>query len=246
MSHHIVDFKKVSFCYPDGTQALNNINFTLTHGEALGIVGANGSGKTTLLLHANGFLLPQSGEVIIGSTAITLKTLSEIRRHVGVVFQNPDDQLFMPTVFEDVAFGPRNQGLDETAVASRVKNALAAVGGLELMPRAPHHLSLGQKSAVAIATVLAMDPDILVLDEPASSLDPGARRILINLLKGFKHTRIIASHDLDLILDICPRCIILKQGQVEADGPSSTILSDQKLLQANRLELPLSLQKRIL
>jgi cobalt/nickel transport system ATP-binding protein len=243
MSHHFVEFTDVRFRYPDGTEALRGVNFRITHGESVGIVGANGAGKSTLLLHMNGYLMPTSGTVTIGDVRLQKRTAQEIRKRVGVVFQNPDDQLFMPTVFDDVAFGPLNLGLDEQAVRERVHEALGKVCGLALKDKAPHHLSGGQKSSVAIATVLAMAPDILVMDEPAASLDPKSRRSLINLLKGFVHTRIVASHDLDLILDVCSRCIMIREGAVVADGPSGDILRNKALLEDNHLELPLSLQR---
>jgi cobalt/nickel transport system ATP-binding protein len=243
MSHHIVEFKNVSFCYPDGTQALKDISFRVTHGESVGIIGANGAGKSTLLMHLNGYLMPTSGTVNIGDVYLTKKTQQEIRRKVGIVFQNSDDQLFMPTVYEDVAFGPLNLGLDEAAVRERVDFALNLVSGLELKNKPPHHLSCGQKSAVAIASVIAMEPDILAMDEPAANLDPRSRRLLINLLKTFEHSKIIASHDLDLIMDVCRRCIVVRDGAVAADGPAMDILTDKTLLEENHLELPLSLQR---
>jgi cobalt/nickel transport system ATP-binding protein len=243
MSHHIVDFKNVFFRYPDGTEALQNLSFRITHGEAVGIIGANGAGKSTLLLHMNGHLLPTSGTVTIGDLHLTRKTRQEIRRKVGIVFQNPDDQLFMPTVYDDVAFGPLNLGLEEEDVALRVSNALKLVNSFELRNKPPHHLSCGQKSAVAIAAVMALEPDILAMDEPAANLDPKSRRLLINLLRTFSHSRIIASHDLDLILDVCSRCIVIREGTVAADGPAREILSNKALLEENNLELPLSLQR---
>lgn len=243
MSHHIVEFRNVSFRYPDGTEALKDISFRITHGEAVGIVGANGAGKSTLLLHMNGCLLPSSGTVMIGEVELRKGTIQEIRKRVGIVFQNADDQLFMPSVYEDVAFGPRNLGLDETCVSERVRSALESVNCLPLAGRPPHHLSGGQKSAVAIATVIAMVPDILVLDEPAANLDPRSRRALISLLKGFTHSKIIASHDLDLVLDICSRCIVLHGGEIAADGPSRQILSDKILMEENGLDLPLSVRR---
>lgn len=243
MSHHFVDFHDVRFRYPDGTTALKGVTFRITHGESVGIVGANGAGKSTLLLHMNGYLMPSAGTVTIGDVLLQKGTAQEIRRRVGVVFQNPDDQLFMPTVFDDVAFGPLNLGLDEAAVRERVDNALRRVNGLGLKEKPPHHLSGGQKSAVAIAAVIAMEPDILVMDEPAANLDPRARRSLIELLKTFTHTKVVASHDLDLILDVCSRCIVIRDGTVAADGPADLILSDKCLLEENNLELPLSLQR---
>jgi cobalt/nickel transport system ATP-binding protein len=244
MSHHIVEFRDVYYRYPDGTEALKGLSLRVTHGESVGIVGANGAGKSTLLMHTNGFLLPQSGTITIGDQTLDKKTRQEIRKKVGLIFQNPDDQLFMPTVFEDVAFGPLNLGLAPERVRQCVDDALETVGCPGLRDKPPHHLSGGQKSAVAIASVIAMQPDILVMDEPASHLDPRSRRALINLLRHFHHTKIIASHDLDLILDICRRCVIIREGRVIADGPSEEVLSDRELLEENNLELPLSLQGR--
>ncbi len=242
MSHHIVELKDVRFCYPDGTEAIRGITFKIFHGESVGITGANGVGKTTLLLNLGAHLFPTSGEVSIGEVTLTKKTRQEIRRKVGFIFQRTDDQLFMPTVYEDVAFGPVNLGLTEEKVDKRVKSALEMVGCLHLSNRPPHRLSEGQKRAVAIATVMATAPDILIMDEPASNLDPKSRRHLINLLKGFEHTKIIASHDLDLILDVCKRCIIIREGRVVADGPAEEILLNKTLLEENGLELPLSRQ----
>jgi len=243
MSHHIVEFKNVFFRYPDGTEALKGVNFRITHGESVGVVGANGAGKSTLLQHMNGYLMPTSGTVTIGDLTLTGKTKREFRKKVGIVFQNPDDQLFMPTVFDDVAFGPLNLGMDEASVRERVRKALGMVNSLDLQDKPPHHLSSGQKSAVAIASVMAMEPDILAMDEPAANLDPRSRRSLISLLKTFKHSKIIASHDLDLILDVCERCIVIGDGSVVADGPSAEILSNRTMLEENSLELPLSLQR---
>ena len=242
MSHHIVELSDIHFQYPDGTEALKGIAFRIIHGESVGIAGANGMGKTTLLLNLSGQLIPTRGEIAIGEVTLGRNTKQEIRKKVGFVFQRTDDQLFMPTVYEDVAFGPINLGLSEEKVEERVKGALDMVGCFHLRNRPPHRLSEGQKRAVAIATVMAMDPDILVMDEPASNLDPKSRRQLINLLKGFKHTKIIASHDLDLIQDVCKRCIIIREGKVAADGPTEEILSNETLLKDNSLELPLSRQ----
>jgi cobalt/nickel transport system ATP-binding protein len=243
MSHHIVDFKDVSFRYPDGTSALRGVSFTITHGESVGVVGANGAGKSTQLLQVNGSMLPSAGRIRVGDLDVTKKTRQDIRKKVGLIFQNPDDQLFMPTVYEDIAFGPLNLRMSAERVAERVNAALDTVGCTDLRDKAPHHLSGGQKRAVAIATVLAMAPDILVMDEPSSGLDPKSRRQLIALLHSFRHTKIIASHDLDLILDVCERCLVIKDGRIAADGPARNILTDRLLLEENNLELPLSFQR---
>jgi len=215
------------------------------HGESVGIIGANGAGKSTLLMHLNGYLMPASGTVNIGDVYLNRCTRQEIRKKVGIVFQNPDDQLFMPTVYEDVAFGPLNLGMDETMVRERVRRALEMVNCIDLQNKPPHHLSNGQKSAVAIASVMAMEPDILAMDEPAANLDPRSRRLLINLLKTFEHSKIIASHDLDLILDVCQRCIVIREGRVAADGPTLYILTNKELLEGNHLELPLVAPERL-
>jgi len=242
MSHHIVEVNDLRYTYPDGTEALKGVHFRITHGEAVAVVGANGAGKSTLLLHLNGYLTPQHGTVRIGDFPLTKQTLQDVRKTVGMVFQDPDDQLFMPTVGEDVAFGPLNLGLPPEEVESRVAGALERVGALGLRARPPYRLSGGEKRAVAIATVLAMSPDILVMDEPSSNLDPAARRRLIELLKTFRHTKIIATHDLDLVLDLCPRTIVFARGTIAADGPTAEIFDDEDLLRRSGLEKPLSLQ----
>jgi cobalt/nickel transport system ATP-binding protein len=242
MSHHIVDVADLHYTYPDGTEALTGVRFRITHGEAVAVVGANGAGKSTLLLHLNGYLTPQRGTVRIGDFPLTKQTLQDVRKTVGMVFQDPDDQLFMPTVGEDVGFGPLNLGLPADEVESRVIEALDRVGALGLRSRPPYRLSGGEKRAVAIATVLAMSPDILVMDEPSSNLDPAARRRLIELLKTFRHTKIIATHDLDLVLDLCTRTIVFSHGTIAADGPTAEIFADEELLRRSGLEKPLSLQ----
>lgn len=242
MSHHLVEARDLTYIYPDGTKALQGVNFRITHGEAVGIVGANGAGKSTLLMHLTGILLPVSGIARVGDYPLTPKTITQIRHRVGFIFQNPDDQLFMPTVFDDVAFGPLNQGLPLEEVEQRVVGALQTVDAIHLKDRPPYKLSGGEKRAAAIATVLAMAPDILVMDEPSAALDPMARRSLIRLLAGFKHTKIIASHDLDLILDLCERTIVLSEGRIIADGPTMDIFSDEKILAQGHLEKPLVLQ----
>lgn len=240
MSHHLVEARDLSYAYPDGTPALRGVSCRFTHGEAVGIVGANGAGKSTLLLHFNGLLLPRSGEVRIGELPVTAGTRAQIHRTVGYVFQDADDQLFMPTVEEDVAFGPLNMGLPAEEVRSRVEASLEAVGAAHLAGRAPYRLSGGEKRAVAIAGVLAMSPSVLVLDEPSAGLDPAARRRLIGLLRSFSHTRIIATHDLDLVLDVCSRVLVMREGGVEADGRPKAIFADVELLRRCHLEAPLS------
>jgi cobalt/nickel transport system ATP-binding protein len=242
MSHHIVEAKNLAFSYPDNTLALHGVSFRIRHGESVAFVGANGAGKSTLLLHLNGYLTPTSGQVRIGDFPLAKETLQEVRRTVGMVFQDPDDQLFMSTVYDDVAFGPLNLGLPMDEVHARVQKALATVGVLELKERPSHRLSAGQKRRVAIATVLSMSPDILVMDEPSAGLDPWARRQLIELLKSFKHSKIIATHDLDMVLDICERTIIINEGMIEADGPTAEIFQNEKLLTRCHLEKPLRLQ----
>ncbi|TWH45988.1 energy-coupling factor ABC transporter ATP-binding protein [Sporomusa sp. KB1] len=242
MSHHIVELKDVTYTYPDQTEALRGLSVRITHGESVAIVGANGSGKTTLLSHLIGVLFPTSGSINIGGYPVTKKTLPHVRRAVGMVFQNSDDQLFMPTVYDDVAFGPLNLGLPPEEVDARVIASLTTVGALHLKDRTPYRLSGGQKRSVAIATVLAMDPCILVMDEPTAGLDPAARRQLINLLKTFEHTKIIATHDLDLVLDLCARTVVLSAGTVIADGPTLDIFNNEELLNKAHLEKPFRMQ----
>lgn len=242
MSHHIVQVDNLKYTYPDGRQALNGITFQILHGESVGIVGANGAGKSTLLMHLVGVLLPVEGEVRIGEVPVIKKTLPVIRQSVGMVFQDPDDQLFMTTVYDDVAFGPRNYKLPEEEVDKRVRKALETVGILHLMDRPPYKLSGGEKRAAAIATVLAMNPGILVMDEPSTALDPKSRRRLITLLRRFDHTKIIATHDLDMVLELCERTIILKDGRVITDGPTVEILANGELMESCGLEVPLGLQ----
>lgn len=242
MSHHTIDLTNLHYTYPDGTAALQNLSLHIDHSEAVAIIGANGSGKTTLLSHLNGVLFPTAGIVNIGGFPIVKKTLPHIRRTVGMVFQNPDDQLFMPTVYEDVAFGPLNLGYPPADVKNRVVSALETVGALSLQDRPAYRLSGGQKRAVSIATVLAMDPAILVMDEPTAALDPLARRQLIQLLRTFSHTKIIATHDLDMVLETCERTIVLYNGSILADGPTPEIFRDKCVLAQAGLEQPFSMQ----
>ncbi len=242
MSHHKVEVRNLHFSYPDGHEALRDISFTIYHGESVGIIGANGAGKSTILMLLMGILFPDSGEVLVGDVHLTKKTLPMIRQRLGLVFQNPDDQLFMTNVYDDVAFGPRNYKLDEEDVNDRVMKALELVGISELKDRAPFKLSGGEKRAASIASVLSMEPDVLIMDEPTSALDPKARRRVIELLNSFKHTKIITSHDLDLVLETCKRVIVVENGKISADGASTEILTDRNLLDSCGLELPLSIQ----
>lgn len=242
MSHHRVEIKDLVFTYPDGTQALKGVSLSVAHGECVAIIGGNGAGKSTLLQHLNGYLMPTSGEVRVGDFALTRETAKAIRRSVGMVFQDPDDQLFMPTVFEDVTFGPLNLGLSPQESEKRATDALDRVGMLYLRDRPPYKLSAGEKRAVAIATALAGLPDVLVMDEPSSNLDPRGRRRLIELLKSFEHTRMIATHDLEMVVEICPRVIVLDHGKVVLEGATHEILGDEALMLSHGLEKPHSLK----
>lgn len=230
--------------YPDGYEALRGIDLTLYKGESLGIVGANGAGKSTLLLQLTGINYPSKGKIEVNSMEINKKNLAQIRKDIGFVFQNPEDQLFTTSIYEDVAFGPKNYKLSKEEVDKRVNEALEKVGILDLKDRAPYRLSGGQQNLAAIATAISMEPSILIMDEPTAALDPRARRRLINLLNSFEYTKIVASHDLDMILDTCKRTIVLKDGQIAADGNTKDILLDEKLMDECNLELPLSCQKR--
>lgn len=242
MSHHIVEVRDLHFVYPDGKAALNGVTFRISHGESVALVGANGAGKSTLLLHLNGCYAPTGGAVRIGDHEVTQKNLTEVRKSVGMVFQDSDDQLFLPTVGDDVAFGPLNLGFSADEVARRVDEALRLVDAVRLKARQPHRLSGGEKRMAAIATILAMGPEILVMDEPSSNLDPRARRRLIDLLRSFRHTKILATHDLDMVLDLCQRTIVLKEGRVVADGPTLEVFRNEEVLAASHLEKPLRMQ----
>jgi cobalt/nickel transport system ATP-binding protein len=228
----------VSFAYPDGHQALYGVSLTIQRGERVALLGPNGAGKTTLVLQCNGVLLPGAGRITVAGLPVVTEHLREIRRRVGIVFQDPDDQLFMPTVAEDVAFGPANLGLRGPQLETRVKGALAAVGMEGHADRPPHHLSFGQRRRVAVATVLAMEPEILVLDEPSSNLDPASRRELAEIVTGLDITILMVTHDLPYALQLCPRTLIMNGGTITADGPTAELLANAELLAANRLELP--------
>ena len=243
MSHHIIEAENLYYAYPDKTIAPAGINFSITHGESVAIVGENGAGKSTLLMHLNGSLLPTSGEMRIGHVPVTKRNLNSIRQSIGMVFQNPDDQLFMSTVFDDVAFGPLNLGFSDEEIKTLVEKSLETVGMLSVKDRPPYHLSGGEKRRIAIASVLSMSPNVLAMDEPSSDLDPKSRRKLIELLKSFEHTKIIASHDLDLIAEVCERTLVIFKGKVEADDATSEIFKNKNLLKRCSLEQPLSMQK---
>lgn len=229
----------VSFRYPDGQPALENISFRIVPGEKVALVGPNGSGKSTLLLHLNGVLRLQTGTITINGLPMNDANLGQIRAWVGLTFQNPDDQLFSPRVYQDVAFGPLNMGLSESEVQARVERALSAVSMNNYADRISTHLSIGEKKRIALATVLSMDAEILALDEPSAGLDPRARRGLIDLLKTFAHmTILISTHDMRLAYDLCDRVIILDGGRIVADGDAKTLLCDRALMEQHGLETP--------
>ena len=227
----------VRFRYPDGRVALDGVDLDVGHGERVAVLGPNGAGKTTLMLHLNG-LLTGEGELEVAGLEVGRRTLRELRARVGLVFQDPDDQLFMPTVREDVAFGPLNLGLSAAEAAARVEEALAAVRMEHAVDRAPHQLSMGERRRVAIATVLAMRPRLLVLDEPSASLDPRARRELLDVLAELDRTLLIVTHDLVFAGELCERAVILAAGRIVADGPCRALLADAALLAEHDLELP--------
>ncbi|MBA3022206.1 energy-coupling factor ABC transporter ATP-binding protein [Propionicimonas sp.] len=234
----VLEVRGLAYAYPDGRQALFGANLSIQRGERVALLGPNGAGKTTLALHLNGILTPGAGSVTVSGLPVTKANLAEIRRRVGLVFQDPDDQLFLPTVAQDVAFGPANLGLRGAELEQRVQEALLAVGLPELGDRAPHHLSFGQRRRVALATVLAMRPEILVLDEPTSNLDPASRRELAEVLESLDVTVLMVTHDLPYALQLCPRSVILSDGVIVADGPTGELLANPALLAAHRLELP--------
>ncbi len=228
----------LSFDYPDGHQALAGLDLEVEPGERVALLGPNGAGKTTLALHLNGILTGRAGTISVGDMVLGPATVGQIRRLVGLVFQDPDDQLFMPSVGEDVAFGPANAGLSGPELAARVSEALDQVDAGHLASRPPHHLSGGERRRAALATVLSMRPGILVLDEPTSGLDPAGRRELIGVLESLSVTQLVITHDLPLALELCPRAVILDGGRVVADGPTPRILADETLLADHRLEMP--------
>ncbi len=234
---HSIEVENLSFAYPDGHTALHGISLHIAPGEKVALVGPNGAGKSTLILHLNGILLGK-GKVHVCGLDVDEKNLSRVRASVGLVFQNPDDQLFSPTVYEDVAFGPLYQGLSTPEVDERVKAALASVRMSDYARRVSYHLSAGEKKRIAIATVLSMQPEVLVLDEPTAGLDPRARRTLINLLRELPITMLVSTHDMRLVQELFPRTIVMDEGQVVADGPTMGILENEELLNAHGLEKP--------
>lgn len=241
MNEKVVDVENLSYSYPDRTIGLKDVSFSVFRGESRAVIGPNGAGKSTLLLHLNG-ILRGNGKVKIFGEGISRKDLKKIRSKVGMVFQDPNDQLFMPSVFDDIAFGPLNAGLEGAEVERRVCAILRdlELEGYEKKP--PHHLSLGEMKKVSLATVLVLEPEILVLDEPTISLDPGTRKSFIEILKKIKKTKIIATHDLDLVYELCSKVILIDKGEVIAAGKSLDILKNKKLLEAHSLEIPLSLR----
>ncbi|MGH3318235.1 MAG: energy-coupling factor ABC transporter ATP-binding protein [Nocardioidaceae bacterium] len=244
MSTPVLDVRGLAYAYSDGHQALYGVDLHVHRGERVALLGPNGAGKTTLVLHLNGILTPGRGSVEVCGLPVSRPNLQEIRRRVGVVFQDPDDQLFMPTVRDDVAFGPANLGIRGAELEARVADALDRVGMGAFADRPPHHLSFGQRRRVAVATVLAMRPEILVLDEPSSNLDPTSRRELADILRGLDVTVLMVTHDLPYALELCPRSVVLSDGVIVADGPTDEVLTDEAMMRAHRLELPFGFDPR--
>lgn len=235
--HPILRVKNLHFSYPDGHTALRGVSLHISQGEKVALVGPNGAGKSTLMLHLNG-ILEGDGDLVVAGMPLDKNTLPDIRAKVGLVFQNPDDQLFSPTVFEDVAFGPLHMGLPEDEVRRLANRALKQVGMLEFAERLSHHMSMGQKKKAAIATVLAMEPELLVFDEPSAGLDPRGRRRLINLLRDLPLTMLVSTHDMLLVNELFPRMVIMDEGRIVADGPTEALMADAAFLEAHGLERP--------
>jgi cobalt/nickel transport system ATP-binding protein len=244
MSDPVLDVRGLAFAYPDGHQALYGVDLHVHRGERVALLGPNGAGKTTLVLHLNGILTAGAGSVAVSGLPVNRENFQEVRRRVGVVFQDPDDQLFMPTVRDDVAFGPANLGVRGTELDARVVEALDRVGMVDFIDRPPHHLSFGQRRRVAVATVLAMEPEILVLDEPSSNLDPASRRELADIVTALDVTVLMVTHDLPYALQLCPRAVVLSDGVIVADGSTYDVLTDDALMSAHRLELPFGFDPR--
>jgi cobalt/nickel transport system ATP-binding protein len=235
---HTLEVHDLQFSYPNGFHALRDVSFSIGPGEKVALVGPNGAGKSTLMLHLNGLLRASAGEICVRGQPLGDDNLGQIRAWVGLVFQNPDDQLFNPIVFDDVAFGPLHMGLPEEEVRQRSTDALAAVGMADYADQISHHLSVGQKKRVAIATVLSMSPQILVLDEPSAGLDPHARRSLMDLLNQVEQTMLIATHDMRMVLELFPRTVVMDEGRIVADGLTAALLNDAALMTAHGLERP--------
>jgi cobalt/nickel transport system ATP-binding protein len=238
MSTPVLEVRGLAFAYPDGNQALYGVDLHVHRGERVALLGPNGAGKTTLVLHLNGILTAGAGSVSVSGLPVAKENLQEIRRRVGIVFQDPDDQLFMPTVREDVAFGPANLGVRGDALDAVVLRALEQVGMEDYVDRPPHHLAFGQRRRVAVATVLAMEPEILVMDEPSSNLDPASRRELAEIVRCLDVTVLMVTHDLPYALELCGRSVVLDHGVIVADGTTRDVLADSDLMSAHRLELP--------
>ena len=237
----MLEFRNVSFSYEPGTPVIDNLSFHIRKGETVGLIGANGAGKSTIMKLMLG-LLPAQGEILVDGMPVTKQNLPPIRQKIGFVLQDSDNQMFMPTVYEDMIFGPRNYGLSREEADARVDRVLRELGLENLKHRHNHKISGGEKRMAAIATILAMEPEMIVMDEPSTALDPVNRRRVISTINSRKETKLIASHDLDMILDTCQRVILLNHGRIVADGEAETILRDQALLEANRMELPFCLQ----
>jgi cobalt/nickel transport system ATP-binding protein len=233
-----VELRHLHFAYPDGFEALHGIDLRIGRGEKVALVGPNGAGKSTLMLHLNGIHTPTHGTVSIGGTVVDRASVRRIRAEVGLVFQDPDDQLFSPTVFEDVAFGPIHLGLSVDTIHDRVEQALAAVGMTGFERRIPHRLSLGQRKRVALATVLSMEPSVLVFDEPSAGLDPRGRRELIRMLAALDQTMLVSTHDMRLVAEVFERTVVMDDGRIVGDGPTQTLLADEAFLEAHGLERP--------
>ena len=237
----MIEFQKVSFAYERERPVIRDLSFRVAEGESVGLIGANGAGKSTVMKLLLG-LLAGEGQILVDGTAVTKQSLPEVRRKLGFVLQNSDNQMFMPTVYEDMIFAPLNYGLSREETEARVDRVLRELGLEGLEHRHNHRISGGEKRMAAIATILAMEPEVILMDEPTSALDPCNRRVVINTIRSLPQTKIITSHDLDMILDTCDRVILLSHGEIAADGPADTILRDRALLEANRMELPLRLQ----
>jgi cobalt/nickel transport system ATP-binding protein len=235
--HHSIEVENLSYAYPDGRIALHEVSLIIKPCEKVALVGPNGAGKSTLILHLNG-ILSGKGKLRVAGLPVTRENLGKVRARVGLVFQSPEDQLFSPTVFDDVAFGPLYQGLPPAEVHTRVEQALSVVQMSDYQHRVSHHLSVGEKKRIAIATVLSMEPEVLVLDEPTSGLDPRSRRSLINLLHDLPLTMLAATHDMRMVKELFPRMVIMDEGRIVADGPTTELMENEELLTAHGLERP--------